>query len=83
MFFTTTPRRTRRLLTMIYMTRIQNISFFLLKVNNPSVRHPVWPRLALHLALFGYVWPRLALSLALSGSVWPRLALRLALSGSV
>jgi hypothetical protein len=28
---------------MIYMTRIQNISFFLLKVNNPSVRHPIWP----------------------------------------
>jgi hypothetical protein len=29
---------------MIYMTRIQNMSFFLLKVNNPFVRHPVWPR---------------------------------------
>jgi hypothetical protein len=31
------------MLTMIYMTRIQNMSFFLLKVNNPSVRNPVWP----------------------------------------
>jgi hypothetical protein len=31
------------MLTMIYMTRVQNMSFFLLKVNNPSVRHPVWP----------------------------------------
>jgi hypothetical protein len=31
------------MLTMIYMARIQNMSFFLLKVNNPSVRHPVWP----------------------------------------
>jgi hypothetical protein len=31
------------MLTMIYMTRIQNMPFFLLKVNNPSVRHPVWP----------------------------------------
>jgi hypothetical protein len=31
---------------MIYMICIQNMSFFLLKVNNPSVRHPVWPRLA-------------------------------------
>jgi hypothetical protein len=30
---------------MIYMTRIQNMSVFLLKVNNPSVRYPVWPRL--------------------------------------
>jgi hypothetical protein len=38
------------MLTMIYMTRIQNMSFFLLKVNNPSVRHPVWPRV-------GPVWP--------------------------
>jgi hypothetical protein len=36
---------------MIYMTRIQNMSVFLLKVNNPSVRHPVWPRLA-------PIWPR-------------------------
>jgi hypothetical protein len=34
------------MLTMIYMIRIQNMSVFLLKVNNPSVRHPVWPRLA-------------------------------------
>jgi hypothetical protein len=40
------------MLTMIYMTRIQNMSVFLLKVNNPSVRHPVWPRLA-------PVWPPL------------------------
>jgi hypothetical protein len=31
---------------MIYMTRIQNMSVFLLKVNNPSVRHPVCPRVA-------------------------------------
>jgi hypothetical protein len=38
-----TRRRTRRMLTMIYMKRIQNMSFFLLKVNNPSVHHPVWP----------------------------------------
>jgi hypothetical protein len=45
------------MLTMIYMTRIQNMSFFLLKVNNPSVRHPVWP--------VGHsVWPRRA-------PVWP------------
>jgi hypothetical protein len=42
---------------MIYMTRIQNMSVFLLKVNNPSVRHPVWPRVA-------PVWPRVA-------PVWP------------
>jgi hypothetical protein len=35
---------------MIYMTRIQNMSFFLLEVNNPSVRHPVWQRVA-------PVWP--------------------------
>jgi hypothetical protein len=34
------------MLTMIYMTRIQNMSVFLLKVNNLSVRHPVWPRVA-------------------------------------
>jgi hypothetical protein len=38
------------MLTMIYMTCIQNMSFFLLKVNNPSVRHPVCPRVA-------PVWP--------------------------
>jgi hypothetical protein len=38
------------MLTMIYMTRIQNMSVFLLKVNNPSIRHLVWPRLA-------PVWP--------------------------
>jgi hypothetical protein len=38
------------MLTMIYMTHIQNMSVFLLKVNNPSVRHPVWPRVA-------PVWP--------------------------
>jgi hypothetical protein len=38
------------MLTMIYMTRIQNMSVFLLKVNNPSVRHPVCPRVA-------PVWP--------------------------
>jgi hypothetical protein len=31
------------MLTMIYMTRRQDMSFFLLKVNNPSVRHPAWP----------------------------------------
>jgi hypothetical protein len=31
------------MLTMIYMTRIQNMSFFLLIVNNPSVHHPIWP----------------------------------------
>jgi hypothetical protein len=31
------------MLMMIYMTRIQNMSFFLLKINNPSVRHPVSP----------------------------------------
>jgi hypothetical protein len=34
------------MLTMIYMTHIQNMSFFVLKVNNPSVRHPLWPRMA-------------------------------------
>jgi hypothetical protein len=38
------------MLTMNYMTHIQNMSVFLLKVNNPSVRHPVWPHLA-------PVWP--------------------------
>jgi hypothetical protein len=38
------------MLTMIYMTRIHNMSVFLLKVNNPSIRHPVWPRMA-------PVWP--------------------------
>jgi hypothetical protein len=38
------------MLTMIYMTRIQNMSVFLLKVNNPSVHHPVWSRVA-------PVWP--------------------------
>jgi hypothetical protein len=53
---------------MIYMTRIQNMSFFLLKVNNPSVRHPVghplWPPSGIP---SGPVWP----------SVWPpRLATR-------
>jgi hypothetical protein len=61
------------MLTMIYMTRIQNMSVFLLKVNNPSVRHPIWPHLA-------PVWPpsgtpsgpRLAPALPLSGTpVWP------------
>jgi hypothetical protein len=35
---------------MIYMTRIQNMSVFLFKVNNTSVRHPMWPRVA-------PVWP--------------------------
>jgi hypothetical protein len=45
------------MLTMIYMTRIQNMSFFLLKVNNPSVRHPVWP-------VGHFVWPRRAPRLA-------------------
>jgi hypothetical protein len=44
------------MLTMIYMTRIQNMSFFLLKTNNPSVRHSIWPRPA-------PVWPP-------SGPVW-------------
>jgi hypothetical protein len=47
---TSTRRRTRRMLTMIYMTRIQNMSVFFFKVNNPSVRHLVWPRVA-------PVWP--------------------------
>jgi hypothetical protein len=64
------------MLTMIYMTRIQNMSVFLFKVNNPSVHHPVWPRLA-------PVWPpsgtpvghprlpfRLALRLAPSGPLF-------------
>jgi hypothetical protein len=46
---------------MIYMTRIQNMSFFLLKVNNPSIRHPVWPCLTL-------VWPPSSPRLA---PVWP------------
>jgi hypothetical protein len=66
MFFTTTRRRTRRMLTIIYMTRIQNMSFFHLKVNICSICHLVWPRLA------PSVWtpwgtpsgPRLALRLA-------------------
>jgi hypothetical protein len=46
---------------MIYMTRIQNMSFLLLKVNNPSVRHlawsighSVWPRWAPRLAPIGH-----------------------------
>jgi hypothetical protein len=60
---------------MIYMTRIQNMSFFLFKVNNPSVRYLVWPRLAPigHpvrpcLAPIGHpVRPCLA-------PIWPRLA---------
>jgi hypothetical protein len=42
------------MLTMIYMTCIQNMPFFLLKVNNPSVRHPVWPRLAPRLSPSGF-----------------------------
>jgi hypothetical protein len=50
------------MLTMIYMTRIQNMSFFLLKVNNPSVRHPVWPPSGPHRA------PRPAPALPLSGT---------------
>jgi hypothetical protein len=60
------------MLTMIYMTCIQNMPFFLLKVNNPSVRHPVWP--------VGHsIWPRRAPPLAPIGyPVRPRLALRLA-----
>jgi hypothetical protein len=71
MFFTTTWRWIRRMLTMIYMTRIQNMSFFLLKVNNPSVHHPVWPHLALRLA------PRRAPRLPLSGPPFgPRLVLQ-------
>jgi hypothetical protein len=45
------------MLTMIYMARIQNMSVFLLKINNPSVCHPVWPRRAPRPAP---VWPRLA-----------------------
>jgi hypothetical protein len=45
------------MLTMIYMTRIQNMSFFISKVNNPSVRHPVWP-------VRHSIWPRRA-------PVWP------------
>jgi hypothetical protein len=62
------------MLMMIYMTRIQNMSFFLLKVNNPSVRHPVWP--------VGHsVWPCRAPPLApplapVGHPVRPRLALR-------
>jgi hypothetical protein len=28
---------------MIYMTYIYNMLFFLLKINNPSIGHPVWP----------------------------------------
>jgi hypothetical protein len=54
---------------MHYMTQIQNMSFFLLKVNNPSVRHLVWP--------VGHpAWPpRLA---PVGHPVRPRLALRLA-----
>jgi hypothetical protein len=46
------------MLTMIYMTLIQNMSFFLLKVNNPSIHHPFWPGLAFRLAPIGHpVWP--------------------------
>jgi hypothetical protein len=53
------------MLTMIYMICIQNMSFFLLKVNNPSVRHPVWPRLAPSGPCLAPVWPP-------SGTpVWP------------
>jgi hypothetical protein len=62
------------MLTMIYMTRIQNMSFFLFKVNNPSVCHLFWPRWA----------PRLALRLApLGHSVSPRWAPHLALLGTL
>jgi hypothetical protein len=54
---------------MIYMTRIQNMSFFLLKTNNPSVGHSVWPRRAPRLAPVGHpIRPRRA----------PRLATRMA-----
>jgi hypothetical protein len=64
------------MLTMIYMTHIQNMSFFLLKVNNPSVRHPVWPPSGPHLAP---VWPP---SSPPSGPVRPPVwLLRLALFG--
>jgi hypothetical protein len=64
-FFTSTWRRTRRMLTMIYMTCIQNMLVFLLKVNNPSIRHLVWPPFGPRRApLFG---PRLAPSGPLFG----------------
>jgi hypothetical protein len=68
-FFSSTRRRTRQMLTMIYMARIQNMLFSLLKVNNPSVRHPVSPPLGTPSSLVG---PRRA----------PRLALRRAPVGS-
>jgi hypothetical protein len=67
---------------MIYMTRIQNMSFFLFKVNNPFVRHPVWPCWAPYLAPSGPpsgpighpVSPRRAPFLAFVGHpVWPTL----------
>jgi hypothetical protein len=63
------------MLTMIYMIRIQNMSIFLLKVNNPSVRHPVrhpcraprpapvWPPSGTA------VWPPLGTPIC--PSVWP------------
>jgi hypothetical protein len=68
------------MLTMIYMTRIQNMSVFLLKVNNPSVRQPVW-------APSGPCWaPRPAPVWPPSGthvcpSVWPSVWRRSAPSG--
>jgi hypothetical protein len=53
------------MLTMIYMTRILNMSFFLLKVNNPFVRHPIWPRRA---PVGHFVWPPVGHPF---GPVWP------------
>jgi hypothetical protein len=71
------------MLTMIYMTRIQNMSFFLLKVNNPFVRHPVWPAghsvWPCRAPRRAPVWPCRAPHLATIGHpVQPRLVLRLA-----
>jgi hypothetical protein len=49
--------------------------FFLLKINNPSVRHPVWPYLALFGPPFGPpsgpIWLHLAPSGPPSSPVWP------------
>jgi hypothetical protein len=72
-FFTSTQHRTRRMLTMIYMTHIQNMSFFLLKVNNPSVCHPIRPPSGPRLAPVGH--PRLA---PVGHPVWPPFGPRLA-----
>ena len=46
------------MLKLIYMTRILDMSFFLLKVNNPSVYHPVWP---CHAPRLPPVWPPLGI----------------------